>query len=313
MSRWPAVPDDVPTVPPAGTVRLLLLGDSHGETRMVRRALWVAQHLGATALWSVGDFGIWPGGAGRNFLDACESMAAARAIPIRIVPGNHDDYDQIEAVGYHDGWAPLREHVWVAERGQVVTVGGCRLLAFGGAASIDGPDGVWPQSRGPGDGWWPQERISAADVSRAQARVAAAGGQVEVAVTHDVPAGVLMSGGDVFGVGELQRDRIAEAVLPASPQVVVSGHWHRFSRRPLGEATELVVLSADIAPREPQYLLLDLHPDRRVDVHIPLPWGQEETLTPERWLHGRPAAPDTDHDRSRHRSRVAHPAESLLP
>jgi hypothetical protein len=265
---------------PVGAQRIVVIGDSHGEASMVRRAIWLAAQLDARQVWSVGDFGIWPGAGGAAFLDQCEQAAASHDVEVRIVPGNHDDYDQIDAAlaaPAASGWGRLRPHVLAAARGHVETCNGVRILCFGGAASIDGPGGVWGQGRSYGYGWWPQERISPEDVERARTAVVAAGGQVEIAITHDVPLEVRMVPSSDFPLGDESRRRISETFSFARPSLHVAGHWHRFLDTTLG-GTRTLVLSADLNPGEVQYAVLDLHADRRVEVHLPQPWDVRHSL-----------------------------------
>lgn len=130
---------DIPPRPDPVAHRAVVIGDSHGSRPMVREALRAASLLGADVVVSVGDFGIWPGSHGKQFLDVVETMAAARGLEVLVVPGNHDDYDQLAAVPTEDtGLLVLRDRVRAAPRGQVLTFGRFRWLLCGGAASIDG-------------------------------------------------------------------------------------------------------------------------------------------------------------------------------
>lgn len=102
-----------------GSTRVLMLGDSHGSISMVTAAIEQAAAADANIVVSVGDFGIWPERRGREFLDAVEAAAERRSIPVIVVPGNHDDWNQVDACPTDDdGFKRLRPHVWVADRGQ---------------------------------------------------------------------------------------------------------------------------------------------------------------------------------------------------
>ena len=269
--------------------QVLMLGDSHGNVSFMKRAFkQVVARDGADveAVISVGDFGIWPGRSGQAFLDDAEMRAAKAEVPIIVVPGNHDDYDQLDALTPDaDGWLPLREHITAAPRGHSFEIGGRTFLACGGAASPDGPGGIFPQVRGPGPalvrrydrrtgrmvqgeevrdrgGWWPQEIVTAADVRRCLAtidRLARDGRQVDIMVTHDVPSEVVMEG-PPFARGVEVRDRLQQVLDAARPQLLFAGHWHRYQVHRLRHDphTYAVVLSADVNPAAPQWALVDL-------------------------------------------------------
>lgn len=273
-----------------GAGRLLLLGDTHGDVASVVAALRAAADVGAAAVVQVGDFGLWPGGAGSRFLEVIDSAAAAAGVPVLVVPGNHDDYDLLAAADVDtDGWLVIASHVRAAPRGHVFAAGGRTLLACGGAASPDGPGGIFGPSRGPVErlmwrcsrpgapavpyeeavdlgGWWPQELVTDVDVAVVDRQVTAleaAGGHIDVLLTHDVPAAVPMSGASSrrFVLGDIVRERLDAIARRCRPAVHVAGHWHQFkdTRYLLdGDEVRMVVLSADVNPAEPAAVVLEL-------------------------------------------------------
>lgn len=276
------------------TTAVLLLGDSHGTTGMVTGAIAQAAERGCVMLVSVGDFGIWPGDRGRWFLDEVTDAAQQHGMPVVVVPGNHDDYDQIDAAQRtEDDWIVLSDWVLAAPRGHVWHVARRPWMGFGGAASIDGPGGAWPQVRGPwleGDlvwewdhfgrprqrratrdadlgTWWPRERITDADVTRAIAasRRRTLGQRFDVLVTHDVPGSFKLEqwkDGLHWETGEEQRRRIQQVVDVIEPMITVSGHWHRFAHsdwvpwHPRGRGQQ-VVLAADVSEEGAQWVVIE--------------------------------------------------------
>lgn len=265
-----------------GVTRLLFIGDSHGHAGMLSRSCAVARGIGASEVWSVGDFGVWPGVGGRYFLDAVDEAAEECGVTVRVVPGNHDDYDQIGsalAERGQDGWASLRPRVLVAERGTVHKVHRTRIMCLSGAASIDGPGGLWGPFRGPGDGWWPQEVISEDDVSAACRNIDECGGAVELMVCHDLPSSEGVVGQADFLLGEQVRDRIRRVAEHGAPNILLAGHWHRHIDRVVDGRRE-VVLSADMVPDQVQWAAVDVHPDHEdPTLHVPGPWMQSLALT----------------------------------
>lgn len=270
-----------PALPPPQGVRLLVIGDSHGHAGMLGRACTLAARIGAEQVWSVGDFGVWPGRGGRGFLDSVEYDAAAADVMVRVVPGNHDDYDQIDAAleSVKGGWAQLRPHISVARRGHVETIFDTRILCMSGAASIDGPDGLWGPWRGPGDGWWPQERVSETDVEVACANIDAAGGRIDLAICHDLPNSAGVIGQADFLLGEQIRDRIRRSVEHGRTPLLLAGHWHRHLDRMVGDRRE-IVLSADVNPTQVQWAVVDITAGQRTPaVHLPDPWREHHALS----------------------------------
>lgn len=270
----------VPPVPSSAT-RLLVVGDSHGHAGMLSRACALAQVLGASQVWSVGDFGVWPGRAGRAFLDSVSYDARAADVEVRVVPGNHDDYDQVDAaLSCSDGgWAELRPGVLVARRGYVHRIRDTRIMCLSGAASIDGPGGLWGPWRGPGDGWWPQERITESDVTLALENIDAAGGAVDMMVCHDLPSTRGVLGQKDFPLGEEVRERIRRVADYGCPSLLLAGHWHRHMDRDVDGRRE-VVLSADITPEQVQWAVVDLvSGDPEPRLHLPLVWDEGMALS----------------------------------
>ena len=287
--------------------RVVVMGDSHGTLPMVREACHVAQMLGADTVMSVGDFGIWPGSSGKQFLDATAKIADARDVEMLITPGNHDDYDQLDASPRDStGRIVLRERVAAVERGAVVEIAGARWLCLSGAASIDGPGGPWrPQNRGPLDepadvrnghgrvvprragydlgGWWPQERITDDDAQRA---IAAADkhGPVDVMISHEAPNDLELTGElhkpTAWYANVEQRDLVTAVHDAARPPVHLCGHWH--VHRDLREQSRYIAcLAADVTPADRQWVLLEFDAGT-IRVLAPRVWGTPVALTAPR-------------------------------
>lgn len=271
------------TIPPRpdGAARLLVIGDSHGHAGMLSRACMLAAELEAGEIWSVGDFGVWPGRAGRGFLDSVEYDAAQAGVMVRVVPGNHDDYDQIDAAlaETDDGWAHLRPHIAVARRGHVHRIHSTRIMCLSGAASIDGPGGLWGPWRGVGDGWWPQEVITDAEAGQACDNIDAAGGGVELMICHDLPDSAGVVGQADFLLGEQVRGRIRRVAEHGRVPLLVAGHWHRHIDRMVSGRRE-VVLSADVNPEQIQWAVIDIADyDPAPTLHLPAAWNARLTLS----------------------------------
>lgn len=206
--------------------QLAFAGDWHGDANWANGVIMSLAARGVEVVVQVGDFGVWPGWQGRDFLASVDKVARRRDVNVLFIDGNHDDHDQLDAAARVDGLGKFGERIWHVPRGTRWDWAGIRFAALGGATSVD------RQSRTPGQSWWPAERISADDVKNFQR-----GGVVDVAVTHDCPAGVRIPGVThgrgvkYWGYGpiveaEEHRQVLAGALSPTSPALIVHGHYH---------------------------------------------------------------------------------------
>ncbi|MFT4011181.1 MAG: metallophosphoesterase [Nocardioidaceae bacterium] len=215
--------------------RLALVGDVHGNTLWMLRTLADANgaaRQGAQAALQLGDFGIWPGTPGQRYLDDVETVAARLSLTVYVVPGNHEDWDQIDAAPRTDGVIVMRPHIVVLPTGTRWTWAGQRWVAIGGAVSID------RELRDEGKNWWPQEVISPEE-----AKQIIADGQVDVVASHDAPDGItvlthhLMVNGmaayfpaHVMADADAHRDLLGQIVQSIEPTHLWHGHYHHAYR-----------------------------------------------------------------------------------
>lgn len=206
-----------------------LLGDVHGDWLATRRGLEASSKAGIPVILSVGDFGIgpWPGddwlreqGHG-SFMEDVDGWLRHGGCWLLITPGNHENYDTIEASPRDErGWHVLGDRVRALPRGARWGMRGVRFGSLGGAVSVDKTNRVAHRS------WWPQETITRSDV-------AALGVEpLDVLITHEVPAGVgvtstMLLPRWVVEEAEEGRSLVRDAVESTRPTVVVSGHWHQ--------------------------------------------------------------------------------------
>jgi predicted phosphodiesterase len=198
--------------------RVLLAGDTHGDMEQARYLFMVADLESCDAIVQVGDFGYWPHMA--PYDERVNKLAVDAGIDFYWLDGNHENFDALEEAVNTEAPKPqqMRERLWYLPRGCTWTWQGCRLMALGGAYSID------KEARVEGRSWWRQELITAAQVETAMSR-----GHVDVLLTHDAPEGVcpIVSGG--YKGDEISRgNRLAvTAVVEATrPKLLVHGHYH---------------------------------------------------------------------------------------
>lgn len=203
-------------------LHVVVLGDTHGDGGAVRSAVELATGADIRVLLSVGDFGIgpWPGEK-KSFTDVVDRWLVAHDAYLLVTPGNHENYDRLDAAQRDEaGMIVLGERLRVLPRGYRWTLGGVRFGSLGGAVSVD------KMYRSEGKTWWPQERITQADVD------ALGDEPLDLLITHEVPQGVPVVGQlevDPYIASEADegRQRLLEAVNRTSPTLVFSGHWHQ--------------------------------------------------------------------------------------
>jgi hypothetical protein len=205
-------------------------GDWHGDAEfadLVVRNAPVGAH-GLRTVVQLGDFGVWPGGSGTEFLDAVAASLRRLNAILLFVDGNHEDHPQLLSYPLRpDGLRVVRPRLYHLPRAFRWRWHGARWLALGGAHSID------RGKRTEGIDWWPQEAVTPA-----QASAAAVGGRADYLITHDCPAGVQMPGIKDPEPGQPQelyeelvteagfRDQLRDVVETVRPRRLLHGHYH---------------------------------------------------------------------------------------
>jgi Icc-related predicted phosphoesterase len=202
-------------------------GDWHGNTEWAMNALRKFAARDIHTVLHVGDFGIWPGESGANYIRKVQKIAAQLDITLYVTPGNHEDYVRIEATEIAaDGFQHYRENILLAPRGHRWEWHGRSFVSLGGANSID------REHRSVGINWWPEEQISLGDVYRS-----IEGGHADIMITHEAPRGVqvLRHGesdhgwsGAGLAYARLSSDVIRQAVDHIKPDILFHGHYHWF-------------------------------------------------------------------------------------
>ena len=110
---------------------ILLLGDIHGYSVVLKRALEVAKETDAVAIVQLGDFGMF-----RDNEEQFREHIKDAHIPIYFIDGNHDDcvrWMNYEGIGrvWND------RELYYIPRGTVMELDGRTIAVMGGAGSID--------------------------------------------------------------------------------------------------------------------------------------------------------------------------------
>lgn len=206
--------------------RVGFAGDWHGSADFAEVVLDAAAQKGADIVLQVGDFGLNRDQAGDQFADRVDARCKELGVAVLWVDGNHDDHDVLEQIPRFRGLGRIRDRLWHLPRGMRWQWGGLAWGALGGAASVDRP------TRQARSAWWPQESLTQADVACWLQR-----GPVDVVVTHDAPAGAdvpgvsaavgaLLWGFEAMAASQANREKLADALVPTRPSLVVHGHFH---------------------------------------------------------------------------------------
>jgi hypothetical protein len=211
-----------------GPERIAVAGDWHGDTAWATRAVHQMGKLlpqsGPRVIVHLGDFGIWPGLSGQEYLAGVEAALAAAGAELWFVDGNHEDFSQLARLRPDpDGRERVTERIWHLPRGHRWRWGERDWLALGGAVSLD------RAYRTPSIGWWPEEEIT-----RAQAAAVIEAGPADVMITHDCPAGVEHTFPPlppwwptaVLRRNDAHRSLLREVVLATRPGWLMHGHLH---------------------------------------------------------------------------------------
>lgn len=209
--------------------KIVVAGDWHGNALWAMAAISDAARLLADEpqplILHLGDFGIWPGPAGQQYVRAVEEACHEAGVEVWFLDGNHDDPAQLRWFGPFMSRYRYLTHL---PRGWRWSWHGREWLALGGAVSVD------RAIRHEGRSWWPEEEITGE-----QAREAIEGGPADVMITHDCPAGVRHSFGTPpsfwaqadLDRSEAHRERLQGVVNAVQPRWLMHGHLHRAYQR----------------------------------------------------------------------------------
>lgn len=210
-----------------------VMGDVHGAKDWVLKGIRDFSRLGITHILQLGDFGVWPGVAGEEFLRSVNAELQRHGMLMVVTLGNHEDYNRLDyelQPAAHDSsflQLPIYDQILFAGRGQHWSWNGVEYCSLGGANSIN------YQSLTPHLDWWPQESIGLGDVYRT-----VEAGRADIMLTHDCPEGVpilsaLKSHSDGRGwspealrYAQDSRVMLRQAVDAVQPELLLHGHYH---------------------------------------------------------------------------------------
>lgn len=204
-------------------MRLMIVGDTHGNAGAIHRKARVAQSMGCERMIVVGDFGLWPGYEGVEYLDAVNDAGREFNQQIIALPGNHEDHDQWEkwfdlAPLDDHGFAILRSNLRLTKKVHPFKMGGKRFYVCGGAVSIDK---AW---RTEGKSWWKNEEFTEENLASVEKYK---GPAIDFLLTHDCSDHTQWK----FRLkpdweSQQNRQRIDRAIKALRPRFHFHGHMH---------------------------------------------------------------------------------------
>ena len=213
--------------------RIAVAGDWHGNTawatRVIRRISGLLPQDQPRLIVHLGDFGIWPGADGLEYLARLDAVLAATGTHLMFVDGNHEDHTRLASLRRSpDGTARVTNNIWHLPRGYRWWWHGRQWLALGGAVSLD------RAARIPGRNWWPEEEIT-----HRQAEAVVQAGPADVMVTHECPAGVEHEfdpppswwAPEDLRRNEAHRELMRQIAVRVRPGWLMHGHLHRAYQR----------------------------------------------------------------------------------
>jgi hypothetical protein len=234
-----------------GETEVVVAGDWHANPDWVGRAIpaIAKQSHDIRTVLHLGDFGIWTGARGRKYLDSVDYWSARSGIErVLITPGNHEDWDFLDANFAAAPGEPIRlsPTVEVLPRSFRFTLGGRSFMSFGGASSID------YSFRTAGFNWFLTETPSDEDVARA-----IAGGPVEVLLTHEtinggtaaserqVNANPMGWSAEAQQYSAESREKVTAVWRAIQPRVLLHGHMHVQDERDFDDGRRVYSLGCD--------------------------------------------------------------------
>lgn len=260
--------------------KIMVLGDTHGNSAWVNRVLKRAEFLGCDTVIQVGDFGMWEHMDDGEFLNAVSNWSTKRNIEFYWIDGNHENFDMLfDKYQSNEQFWPIRHNLYYIPRGTVWEWEGFTFAGMGGAVSID------RDSRIEGRSWWRQEQIRNEDVQALEDNLGDM--WVDFLFTHDAPF-LPDTGRNNYKddpISDGHRRAMDYVVHLAHPRHHFHGHYHYFHRTEYaladGWKVDTIGLGCDGMP--------DCHAVLEVDdggKRITFPWDLAQRV-PDRYKNPR--------------------------
>mgnify|MGYP000968295331 CR=1 FL=1 len=207
-------------------MRILMLGDTHGDLRACTNALIQAKDDNCSIIVILGDFGFYPNiDDCVHFLNELSFKSIQYGIEIHWIKGNHENHEVLTQIcGDSLEEKEIRPNVFYHPNGNVWRWDGVAFLAMGGAWSKDRREREYEEAKGGIKTWFEGEEISKDDIRKAYHA-----GFVDVLLSHDSP---LTSNLDDYlpfymsGEAQENRRKLQSVVESCRPKINFHGHFH---------------------------------------------------------------------------------------
>ncbi|MDT5012316.1 MAG: hypothetical protein QOH57_3933 [Mycobacterium sp.] len=226
-------------------VKLMLTGDWHRNTGWALSMIEHADQAGVDTILQLGDFGFWPEDDGTDdYVASLSTQLQQSGMRLFWLDGNHENHDAIDA-----GLTNNRGPVEYLPRGFRWRWWGKDWMSVGGGVSVD------KEWRRPGVDWFDREMLSPDEFE-----ICCRPGNVDVIVSHDCPAGVVIPGfhaeekqgitpslfpPEAIAESEAHRALLAAICESTTPAYVFHGHYHSTHMGELGSGIQVFGLGKD--------------------------------------------------------------------
>lgn len=215
-------------------IKIMLVGDTHGSIDDIIEKAQIANSLGIQRLVVLGDFGLWWGFQGVEFIDRCNEVMKAGNLQLFALPGNHECHElwnhmvkgAQEAQATAHGWAYVRSNVLLSPKVHDFIWGGKQFVVAGGAVSIDKDWRLEYERQKRKKIWSPNEQLTDEDID--PILTGRFGGvTVDYLLTHDCSNKTpfhdrLKPDMD----SQIHRQRIDKVLKHINPKMHFHGHMH---------------------------------------------------------------------------------------
>ena len=244
------------------TGRIFVTGDKHGTFSPFFGLAEKNQLYDSDVLLIAGDAGyVW----NEDYATGITTLQQLFPGTVAFVDGNHENHtllNQMEVQEWNGGRVHrVGERVYHLMRGELYSIYGSNIFAFGGARSVDMDrmeDGFswWEEA---GASWWPEEEPTEEEMAYGQRQLTAHLNEIDYVLTHETP---------LFARASIRRSK---AVDPDYRLPALFDEWYR---------------QLEGAPRFRKWYFGHMHVDQLITPQLRalhsnvLPIGQEEKL---RW------------------------------
>jgi len=157
-------------------------------------------------VFQLGDFGwLWHRPGIDKIVDYWLEYLGTRNFTLAVILGNHENYELLSFLPTQKKWGGTvsvltqgEGTIYFLKRGGVYTINGQKILAIGGAESID------KGNRIPYVSWWPEEKLSYGEINECLIELKSHDNKVDIVLSHTCPsAKAAFFRKDVANIGEM--------------------------------------------------------------------------------------------------------------